>query len=353
MGLDGFRCDAVPYLFERENTTCESLPETHAFLKEVRRLIDERFPGRVLLAEANLWPTDLRQYFGDGDEMHMAFNFPLMPRIFMALRSEDRTAVVDIMAKMPPIPSGCQWAVFLRNHDELTLSMVDAHERAYLHEHYAQDPRMKLYLGIRRRLAPILEGGRRRTELLNAIILSLPGSPIIYYGDEIGMGDNIWLGDRNGVRTPMQWSADRNAGFSRALSAQLYLPVVQDPPYGYMAINVESQDRASTSLLSWMRRLIAIRKKSKIFGRGTMTILHPENKKILAYVRELEGEVVLCVNNLSRYVQPAELDLKRWAGLQPIEMIGKTPFPPIPEDGKTMFSMGPHGFIWFRLERRG
>ncbi len=351
LGIDGFRCDAVPYLCEREGTSCENLPETHAVLRELRAAIDARYEGRVLLAEANQWPEDVRAYFGDGDEFHMAFHFPLMPRIFMALRREDRHPITDIIRRTPEIPAGCQWGLFLRNHDELTLEMVTDEERDYMYREFAKDPRMKLNLGIRRRLAPIVEGGRRRIELLNAILFSMPGSPILYYGDEIGMGDNIWLGDRNGVRTPMQWSADRNAGFSRAPAARLYAPVIQDPPYGYQAINVEAQESEPTSLLHWMRRLVRVRKKYRVFGRGAIEILGPKNRSVLAYVRSLGDERVLCVNNLSRFVQPAEIDLAPFAGLTPIELFGETPFPRIEPDRPYFLSLSPHGFMWFRLEK--
>ncbi len=349
MGVDGFRTDAVPYLFEREGTNCENLPETHAYLKEVRRFIDEHYPGRILLAEANQWPADVRPYFGDGDEFHMAFNFPLMPRIFMALRREDRRPIVDIISQLPPIPETCQWCLFLRNHDELTLEMVTDEERDYMYHEYAKDPRMKLNLGIRRRLAPLVDNGRRRIELLNSLLFTLPGSPIIYYGDEIGMGDNIYLGDRNGVRTPMQWTGDRNAGFSRADAARLYSPVIMDPVYGYQAINVEAQLRDPSSLLNWMKRLIRIRKRYPVFGRGAIEFLHPENHKVLAYIRR-DDQHVLVVNNLSRFVQPVELDLRHYAGWTPVEIFGETRFPPIGEL-PYFLTLGPHGFYWFRLER--
>jgi len=350
LGLDGFRCDAVPYLFEREGTNCENLPETHAFLRELRARVSERFPGRILLAEANQWPEDVRHYFGDGDEFHMAFHFPLMPRIFMALRREDRQPIADIISRTPPIPDACQWGLFLRNHDELTLEMVTDEERDYMYAEFARDPRMKLNLGIRRRLAPLVEGGRRRVELLNAILCSMPGSPIIYYGDEIGMGDNIWLGDRNGVRTPMHWSADRNAGFSRAPSARLYLPVIRDPPYSYHAVNVEVQEGEPTSLLHWMRRLLRVRRKAAVFGRGTIRFLRPENRKILAFIRTHGDRSVLCVNNLSRFVQPVDLDLSGFEGCRPVELFGDTPFPPVAPGRPYFLSLGPHGFIWFMLD---
>jgi maltose alpha-D-glucosyltransferase/alpha-amylase len=349
LGVDGFRADAIPYLFERDGTNCENLPETHAYLKQVRAEVDQHYLGRILLAEANQWPADVRPYFGDGDEFHMAFNFPVMPRIFMALRREDRRPIIEIISRLPDIPPDCQWCMFLRNHDELTLEMVTDEERDYMYHEYAKDPRMKLNLGIRRRLAPLMENGRRRIELLNSLLFTLPGSPIIYYGDEIGMGDNIYLGDRNGVRTPMQWNGDRNAGFSRADAARLYSPVISDPVYGYQAINVEAQLRDSSSLLNWMKRLIQLRKNYPVFGRGAIEFLHPENRKVLPYIRKSEAQTVLVVNNLSRYVQPAELDLRHYAGWTPVEIIGETRFPPI---GKLPYflTLGPHGFYWFRLE---
>jgi maltose alpha-D-glucosyltransferase/alpha-amylase len=350
LGVDGFRADAVPYLFEREGTICENLPETHRYLQEVRAYVDRHFPGRILLAEANQWPADVRPYFGSGDEFHMAFNFPLMPRLFMALRREDRRPIIDIISQLPDIPQSCQWCLFLRNHDELTLEMVTDEERDYMYYEYAKDPRMKLNLGIRRRLAPLLDNGRRRIELLNSILFSMPGSPIIYYGDEIGMGDNIFLGDRNGVRTPMQWSGDRNAGFSRADAARLYSPVISDPVYGYQAINVEAQQRDLSSLLNWMKRLIRIRKRYPVFGRGEVEFLHPDNQKVLAYIRRDEHQTVLVVCNLSRFVQPAQLDLRHLAGITPVEIFGETPFPPIGEL-PYFITLGPHGFYWFRLER--
>jgi len=349
MGLDGFRMDAVPYLIEREGTNCENLPETHTFLKEVREAIDRRYKGRILLAEANQWPTDVRPYFGEGDEFHMAFNFPVMPRIYMAVRREDRLPIVDIVQQTPSIPDDCQWCIFLRNHDELTLEMVTDEERDYMYREYAKDPRMKINVGIRRRLAPLLDNGRRRIELLNSLLFTLPGSPIIYYGDEIGMGDNIYLGDRNGVRTPMQWSSDRNAGFSRVDGARLYSPVIADPVYGYQAINVEAQERTPSSLLNWMKRLIKIRKRYPVFGRGSIQFLHPTNTKVLAYTLEYEGQIVLIVNNLSRFAQPAELDLSRFNGMVPVELFGETAFPRIGEL-PYFITLGPHNFYWFRLD---
>ena len=350
-GLDGFRCDAVPYLVERDGTSCENLPETHAVLKELRAVIDREYGGdRLLLAEANQWPEDVRPYFGDGDEFHMAFNFPLMPRLYMALRLEERRPIVDIYTHTPPIPPGCQWGLFLRNHDELTLEMVTNEERAFMYYAYAQDPEMKLNLGIRRRLAPLLDNDLRRIELLNCLLLTLPGSPIIYYGDEIGMGDNVYLGDRNGVRTPMQWSSDRNAGFSTAAEGTLYLPVIADPVYGYQAVNVAAQMRQPASLLSTMRRLIAARRTSPVFGRGTIEFLRPRNAKVLAYLRRHGRETVLIVANLSGAPQPVELDLAEFAGIRPLEMLGDTVFPPI-QAAPYVVSIGPHGYYWFRLDR--
>ena len=349
-GVDGLRLDAVPYLVERESTNCENLPETHAVLKELRRQIDLRFACRMLLAEANQWPLDVRPYFGDGDECHMAFHFPIMPRIFMALRQEDRHPITDILRQTPDIPENCQWALFLRNHDELTLEMVTSEERDYMYKEYASDPRARLNLGIRRRLTPLMEGSRRRIELLYSLLCSLPGTPVIYYGDEIGMGDNIYLGDRNGVRTPMQWTSDRNAGFSRADPGQLYSPPVMDPVYGYQAINVESQQRRPSSLLNFVKHLLALRKSSKTFGRGTLEFLQPKNRKVLAYVRRYQDELLLVVANLSRYVQPADLDLSGFAGLIPVEMFGHVEFPAIGEQ-PYFLSLTPHSFFWFRLQR--
>ena len=348
-GLDGFRCDAVPYLFERDGTNCENLPETHEFLREVRRHIDARYEGRVLLAEANQWPADVRPYFGDGDEFHMAFHFPLMPRVFLAVRHSDRRPITDIFQHTPDIPSTCQWCLFLRNHDELTLEMVSEEERRRLYHAYSSDPRMRLNLGIRRRLAPLLDNDRRKIELLTSLLFTLPGSPILYYGDEIGMGDNIYLGDRNGVRTPMQWTGDRNAGFSRADAARMYLPLNVDPVYGYQAINVEAQLRTPSSLLHWMKRLIAARKKTRVFGRGTLRFLRCPNDTILAHVREFEGETVLAVHNFSGAAQPVELDLRKWAGHTPVELLGETRFPPVRSE-PYFVSMAPYGYYWFRLQ---
>jgi maltose alpha-D-glucosyltransferase/alpha-amylase len=349
LGLDGFRCDAVPYLIERDGTACENLPETHEFLRELRAHVDAHFPGSVLLAEANQWPQDVRAYFGSGDEFHMAFHFPLMPRLFMGLRREDRTPIVDILAQTPAIPRSCQWGLFLRNHDELTLEMVTDADRDYMYQEYARDPVARLNLGIRRRLAPLMDNGRRQMEVLNALLLSMPGSPILYYGDEIGMGDNIYLGDRAGVRTPMQWSGDRNAGFSRADAERLFSPVIVNPVYHYEAVNVEAQSRVPTSLLNWVRRLIAVRKRYPVFGRGSIQFLEPENTRVLVYLRTDEQHTVLCVVNLSRFVQPVELDLRAYSGCVPVELIGETPFPAIGE-GPYFLSLGPHTFYWFRLE---
>ncbi|HXV76642.1 MAG TPA: maltose alpha-D-glucosyltransferase, partial [Candidatus Polarisedimenticolaceae bacterium] len=349
MGVDGLRLDAVPYLVERDGTNNENLPETHEVIKELRAEVDRHYTGRMLLAEANQWPDDVRPYFGDGDECHMAFHFPLMPRIFMAQRQEDRRPIVDILQNTPAIPEVCQWALFLRNHDELTLEMVTDEERDYMYKEYATDPRMKVNVGIRRRLAPLLDNGRRRIEMLNSLLFSFPGTPIVYYGDELGMGDNIFLGDRDGVRTPMQWTADRNAGFSRCDPARLYLPLIMDAVYGYHAVNVEAQQRNPSSLLQFMKRLISLRRQHKAFGRGTIDFLHPRNRRILAYLRRWRGEVILCVANLSRYVQPAELDMREFDGWTPVEMIGRTEFPPI---GQLPYflTLAPHAFYWFQLE---
>jgi maltose alpha-D-glucosyltransferase/alpha-amylase len=354
LGLDGFRCDAVPYLYEREGTICENLPETHEFLAKLRRVVDDEFPGTVLLAEANQWPSDVVEYFGTetSPEFHMAFHFPLMPRMFMAMRRELRTPIVEIMESTPAISDHSQWAIFLRNHDELTLEMVTDAERDYMYYEYAKDPRMRLNAGIRRRLAPLLDNGRRQIEMMNSLLFSMPGTPVLYYGDEIGMGDNIYLGDRNGVRTPMQWSGDRNAGFSRADWARLYSPVTMDPVYGYTAVNVEAQTRTPTSLLNWMKRMIAVRKRYKAFGRGTIRFFHPENMKVLAYLREWDSEVLLCIVNLSRFVQYAELELIEFDGWQPVELIGEIRFPRIGEL-PYFVTLGPHAFYWFRLERDG
>ncbi|MGA7614474.1 MAG: maltose alpha-D-glucosyltransferase [Thermoanaerobaculia bacterium] len=348
MGVDGLRLDAIPYLYEREGTSCENLPETHEFLKRLRRHVDDRFKNRMLLAEANQWPDDARQYFGEGDECHVAFHFPLMPRLFMSVAMEDRYPIVDIMQQTPDIPENSQWAVFLRNHDELTLEMVTDEDRDYMYRAYAEDRQARINLGIRRRLAPLLGNQRKRIELMNALLFSFPGTPIIYYGDEIGMGDNIYLGDRHGVRTPMQWSPDRNAGFSRANPQRLFLPVIIDPEYHYEAVNVESQQNNPQSLLWWMKRLIDLRKRYKAFGRGALEFLHPENRKVLTFVRTWEDETILVVANLSRFVQYIELDMSRYRGMTPVELFGQTHFPEI---GTLPYflTLGPHGFYWFAL----
>ena len=348
MGVDGFRLDAIPYLVEREGTNNENLPETHAVLKQIRALIDQSYPNKVLLAEANQWPEDVRPYFGDGDECHMAFHFPLMPRMYMAIAQEDRHPLVEIMQQTPEIPDICQWAIFLRNHDELTLEMVTSRERDYMYRMYAADMQARINLGIRRRLAPLMENHPDRIKLMNSLLLSMPGSPILYYGDEIGMGDNIYLGDRNGVRTPMQWSPDRNAGFSRADPQRLFLPPIMDPLYGYEAVNVEAQERDSGSQLNWLKRMLAIRKESQAFGRGRLSFLRPGNRKILSYLRELNEEAVLCVANLSRSAQPVELDLRKYKGRVPVELLGRTAFPPI-GDLPYLLTIPAHGFYWFRL----
>jgi maltose alpha-D-glucosyltransferase / alpha-amylase len=348
LGVDGFRVDAVPYLIERDGTSCENLPETHEVLKMLRARVDEHFPGRMLLAEANMWPEDVRPYFADGDEFHMAFHFPIMPRMFMALRLEDRKPLVEIIERTPAIPESCQWGLFLRNHDELTLEMVTDVERDYMYDTYASDPVARINLGIRRRLAPLLEGDRRRIELMNAILMSLPGSPVLYYGDEIGMGDNIHLGDRDGVRTPMQWSSGRNGGFSPGDTGRLYHPLIANPVYGYQAVNVESQRANEHSLLNWMRRLIDVRRSTRVFGRGTIEFLRPANHRVLAYIRSLGDEQILVVNNLSSSAQAVELDLRQLAGVIPVEMFGGSLFPRIGEL-PYMLSLSPHAFFWFRL----
>jgi len=350
MGVDAFRLDAVPYLVEREGTNCENLPETHLILKDLRRRLDEQFPGRMLLAEANQWPADLRPYFGDGDEFHMAFHFPLMPRMFMGLKLEDRKPITEILQQTPEIPPSCQWSLFLRNHDELTLEMVTDMERDYMYDSYAEDKTMRLNLGIRRRLAPLLDNDRRRIELMNGMLMSLPGTPIIYYGDEIGMGDNINLGDRNGVRTPMQWSGGWNGGFSNAEPDRLYAPLIQNPVYGYPAVNVLAQVGSGHSLLHWMRRIIEVRRSTAVFGRGSIEFLHPANHRILAYIRRLGNEFVLVVNNLSGAAQAVELDLRRYKGNVPIEMFGKNIFPRV-GDLPYLLTLGPYQFYWFRLRR--
>ena len=354
MGVDALRMDAIPYLVERDGTSCENLPETHVAIKAIRAAIDADYDNRLILAEANQWPADVRPYFGEGDECHMAFHFPLMPRIYMALRQEDRLPITDIMAQTPAIPDNCQWGLFLRNHDELTLEMVTDDERDYMYFAYSADPRMRINVGIRRRLAPLVDNNRRRIELLNSLLLSFPGTPIMYYGDEIGMGDNIYLGDRNGVRTPMQWNSDRNAGFSKCDPARLYFPVVMDPIYGYQVVNVEAQLSDQSSLLHWTRNMIALRKLFQVFGRGTLTFLNPANRKILAYLRDLERpdgshETVLCVANLSRFAQPVSLDLAAHAGLEPVEMLGYVPFPTITASPYAL-SLAPYSFLWLELQ---
>ena len=348
MGVDGVRLDAVPYLYEREGTNCENLPETHDFLRKLRSHIDAKFEDRMLLAEANQWPEDAAAYFGEGNECHMEFHFPLMPRMFMALQMEDRFPIIDILEQTPAIPESCQWAIFLRNHDELTLEMVTDEERDYMYLMYAQDPRARINLGIRRRLAPLLGNNRRKIELINSLLFSLPGTPIIYYGDEIGMGDNFYLGDRNGVRTPMQWSPDRNAGFSKANPQQLYLPTIIDPEYHYESVNVENQQKNLSSLYWWMRRLLVVRQQSSAFARGTIEFLHPGNAKVLAFVRKHEQEVILVVANLSRFTQCVELDLSVYAGMVPVEMFGRTRFPEVTQ-ALTVFALSPHAFNWLAL----
>jgi maltose alpha-D-glucosyltransferase/alpha-amylase len=354
MGVDAMRMDAIPYLVERDGTNCENLPETHVVIKQIRAAIDADYSNRLVLAEANQWPADVRPYFGDGDECHMAFHFPLMPRIYMALRQEDRLPITDIMAQTPPIPDNCQWGLFLRNHDELTLEMVTDDERDYMYFAYSADPRMRINVGIRRRLAPLVDNNRRRIELLNSILLSFPGTPIIYYGDEIGMGDNIYLGDRNGVRTPMQWTSDRNAGFSKCDPARLYFPVIMDPIYGYQVINVEAQQSDQSSLLHWTRNMIALRKLFQVFGRGSLKFLNPSNRKILAYLRDLDRgdgshETVLCVANLSRFAQPVSLDLSAYVGSEPVEMTGYVSFPTITAKPYDL-SLAPYSFLWLELQ---
>ncbi|ARO27787.1 trehalose synthase/alpha amylase protein (plasmid) [Rhizobium sp. TAL182] len=348
-GIDGFRLDAIPYLVEREGTINENLPETHAILKRMRAALDATHPGVMLLAEANQWPEDTREYFGEGDECHMAFHFPLMPRMYMAIAKEDRFPITDILRQTPEIPENCQWAIFLRNHDELTLEMVTDAERDYLWKTYASDKRARINLGIRRRLAPLMERDRRRIELMNALLLSMPGTPVIYYGDEIGMGDNIYLGDRDGVRTPMQWSPDRNGGFSRTDPARLVLPLIADPLYGFEAVNVEAQSTDAHSLLNWTRKMLALRGRHPAFGRGSLRFLSPENRKILAYLREYEGETLMCVANLSRLPQAVELDLSAFEGRVPIELTGMSPFPPIGQL-TYLLTLPPYGFFWFQLE---
>jgi maltose alpha-D-glucosyltransferase/alpha-amylase len=381
LGLDGFRLDAVPFLFQKDGTPGENLPETHAFIRRMRRELDEHYPGRILLAEANGWPADVADYFGDGDECHLCFHFPLMPRLFMAVRREQRYPITEILAQTPESPEGGQWAIFLRNHDELTLEMVSDEDRDYLFAEYAKDPRMKRHMGIGRRLAPLLDRDRRLTELLNSLLLSLPGSPVLYYGDEIQMGDNLYLGDRDSVRTPMQWTPDRNGGFSRADFAQLYLPPLMDPVYGFAAVNVEAQQRNPSSFLHWMKRMLAVRRQFSVFGTGAFEALPCANPSVLAFVRSApDGDVgadpghgitlggagpdpslagtpgaggdeinpVLCIHNLSRFSQPAELYLGRWAGRQPVELLGRVPFPVVGTSPYPV-TLAPYGFQWFEL----
>jgi maltose alpha-D-glucosyltransferase/alpha-amylase len=350
MGVDAFRLDAVPYLVEREGTNCENLPETHEIIKDLRARMDREFPGRMLLAEANQWPTDLRAYFGNGDEFNMAFHFPLMPRMFMGLKLEDRKPITEILKQTPEIPENCQWCLFLRNHDELTLEMVTDMERDYMYDEYAKDKAMRLNLGIRRRLAPLLDNDRRRIELMNGLLMSLPGTPIIYYGDEIGMGDNVNLGDRHGVRTPMQWEGGWNGGFSPADPEALYSPLMLNPVYGFQAINVQSQKRFEHSLLSWMKLLIRVRKTTPVLGRGSIQFLYPANHRVLAYTRRLGNETVLVVNNLSSKAQAVELELKEFRGSILIEMFGRNIFPRI-GDLPYLLTLGPYQFFWFRLRR--
>jgi maltose alpha-D-glucosyltransferase / alpha-amylase len=352
LGIDGYRLDAVPYLYEAEGTNCENLPETHEFLKSIRKMVDDEYPDTVLLCEANQWPADVVEYFGDytvgGDECHMAFHFPVMPRIFMAVRRESRYPISEIMAQTPEIPANCQWGIFLRNHDELTLEMVTDEERDYMWAEYAKDPRMKANIGIRRRLAPLLDNDTNQTELFTAMLLSLPGSPVLYYGDEIGMGDNIWLGDRDGVRTPMQWTPDRNAGFSTSDPGRLTLPAVMDAVYGYQVKNVEAQLTNGSSLLHWTQRMIQVRKENPAFSLGEFIDLGGTNPSVLSYARVFGDDIVLCVNNLSRFPQPVELDLRRFEGMQPVELLGGVRFPAIGEL-PYLLTLAPHGFYWFRL----
>ncbi|HWL35899.1 MAG TPA: maltose alpha-D-glucosyltransferase [Frankiaceae bacterium] len=348
LGIDGFRLDAVPYLYEAEGTNGENLPATHEYLKRVRKEVDEGFEDRVLLAEANQWPSDVVEYFGDGDECHMAFHFPLMPRIFMAARREQRYPISEILAQTPAIPDNCQWGIFLRNHDELTLEMVTDEERDYMYSEYAKDPRMKANIGIRRRLAPLLDNSRDLLELFTTLLLSLPGSPVLYYGDEIGMGDNIYLGDRDGVRTPMQWTGDRNGGFSKADPARLYLPTLLDPVYGHQALNVEGATRSSTSLLWWTKRMIEVRKQYPVFGLGSFEELDASNPSVFAFLRSDGEHTVLCVNNLSRFPQPVELDLRRFEGCSPVEVVGRVHFPRIGEL-PYLLTLAGHGSYWFEL----
>jgi maltose alpha-D-glucosyltransferase / alpha-amylase len=351
MGVDGLRLDAVPYLVERDGTSCENLPETHAVIRTIRQHVDRHYANRMLLAEANQWPADVRAYFGDGDECHMAYHFPLMPRLFMAIHQEDRFPIADVLARTPDIPETCQWALFLRNHDELTLEMVTEEERDYMYLAYTADPEARLNVGIRRRLAPLLANDRRRIELMTALLFSLPGTPIIYYGDEIGMGDNIELGDRHGVRTPMQWSAAENAGFSTASPEDLFGPVITDPVYSYQAVNVAAQQHDTAALLPWMRNMVGLRKLFHVFGRGSIEFLDPDNRKVVAHVRRFEEDQILCVANLSRFAQPVALDLSAFSGATPIEMQGYTAFAEI-GDAPYVLTLGAYGYYWFELQRR-
>ena len=348
LGVDGMRLDAIPYLIEREGTSCETLPETHVILKKLRAAMDAEFENRIFLAEANQSPKEVSSYFGNGDECHMAFHFPVMPRIYMAVAQQDRAPIVDIMAQTPAIPAGCQWAIFLRNHDELTLEMVTPEEREFMYGHYAKDARMRINVGIRRRLAPLMENGRDEIELMHALLMSLPGSPVMYYGDEIGMGDNVYLGDRNGVRTPMQWSADRNAGFSESDGAALYFPVINDPPYGYQVVNVDAQERTTSSLLKWVRAIVELRGRYRAFGRGSFEPLQSNNRRVLAFLRRHDDEVILCVNNLARHAQYAELDLSEFDGWSPMELWSGQAFPAISTQ-PYLLTMSGREFYWFRL----
>jgi len=350
LGVDGFRLDAVAFLVEREGTLCENLPETHAIIREIRKRLDAAYPGTMLLAEANQWPADVRVYFGESDEFHAAFHFPLMPRMFMAVKLEDRKPIIEILEQTPEIPETCQWFIFLRNHDELTLEMVTEVERDYMYDEYAMDKTMRINRGIRRRLAPLMNNDRRRVELLNGLLMSMPGTPIVYYGDEIGMGDNIYLGDRNGVRTPMQWNSTVNAGFSTADPERLYAPVISNPVYGYQAVNVDAQERSEHSLLLWMKSLIQVRNMFRVFSRGTMQFLNPSNHRVLAYTRQFGDDIVLVVNNLSSTAQAVELDVQRYKGYVPIEMFGRSLFPRF-GNLPYLLTLGLYQFYWFQLRR--
>ena len=349
MGVDGFRLDAVPYLFEREGTNCENLPETHDFLKKLRKHVDNKHENKLFLAEANMWPEDSASYFGDGDECHMNYHFPIMPRLFMSLKMEDRHPIVDIIEQTPAIPENCQWAMFLRNHDELTLEMVTDEERDYMYRAYTKDSQSRINLGIRHRLAPLLDNNRKKIELMNYLLFSLPGTPVIYYGDEIGMGDNVYLGDRDGVRTPMQWSSDRNGGFSDINPQKLYLPSISDPEYSYDAVNVETQEDNTSSLLWWMKRVIDMRKNYKAFSRGSIQFLSPDNGKVLAFIRSYNEQHILVLANLSRFSQCAEIDLTNFKDFTPVELFSRNKFPDITEKSY-LFTLGPHGYFWFRLK---